>query len=120
MRLSYCSTSNVESLRRAACAVHDPDSALEAVERHDPSGWPLAAAFRYRAIRLRRARTIRLCDWCLTDNRRCHDSRRPRTDKCWKAYRRHQWWGGPSHETKAPCFARVGHDSTLSTLKRVQ
>lgn len=92
MRLCCYSKPNSESLPYAQCVGGDPDSALEAQERHNPAGWPLSSAFRYRALRLRNDRVLRLCDRCLTDNRRCHDSRRSGANpKNWKAYRRHQW-----------------------------
>lgn len=91
MRLSYSSKLNVESWCCASRAAFDPDSALEAVERHNTGSWALSAGFRYRATSLRRARVLRLCERCLKKRRRCHDSRRPRTFRSWKAYRRHQW-----------------------------
>lgn len=92
MRLSYPSTSTVESLRRCASrASGDPESALENEERHHVQRWPLASSFRYRAIRLWKDGDLRLCDRCLMSGRRCSDSRRRGNPKNWKAYRRHQW-----------------------------
>jgi hypothetical protein len=92
MRLRCYSKPNLESVPCAERAVGDLDSALESEERHNPGGWPLSSAFRYRALRLRKDGTLRLCDWCLTNKRRCQDSRRSGFNpKCWKAYRRHQW-----------------------------
>jgi len=91
MRLFYRSKPNFESLSCASRRAATPHIELERQERHNPAGWPLSSAFRYRALRLRKDGVLRLCDWCLTDNRRCNDSRRPRTSKNWKAYRRLQW-----------------------------
>lgn len=91
MRLSHRSKPDFESLSCVPWTAADPNIDLELVERHNPAGWPLSSAFRYRALRLRKDGVLRLCDWCLTDSRRCNDSRRPRTFKNWKAYRRHQW-----------------------------
>jgi hypothetical protein len=91
MRLSYNSKHKLESLNRGATAAPDPEHALAERERRDPSGWPLASAFRYRAVRLRRARKLRLCSVCQLGRRRCNDSRRPRVIKSWKAYRHFQW-----------------------------
>lgn len=91
MRLSPRSKSYFESLRCVPSTAADPNTELEHVERHNPAGWQLASAFRYRALRLRKDGVLRLCDWCLTAHRRCNDSRRPHIFKNWKAYRRHQW-----------------------------
>jgi hypothetical protein len=92
MRLSYHSTSTVESPCRCPLrAVGDPESALENEERHHIKRWPLSSSFRYRALRLRKDGVLRLCDRCLLSGRRCSDSRRCRNLRNWKAFRRRQW-----------------------------
>lgn len=90
MRLPLRSRVTFELLSCAASAAPDPNIELEHEERQ-PARWPLSAALRYRALRLRNDRVLRLCDVCLRNRRRCHDSRRPRTDKSWKTYRLQQW-----------------------------
>lgn len=94
MHLSDRSKSNFESLHCCAfSAASDAEPALESEDRHHIRRWPITSGFRAHALRLHKARELRLCNWCLRKRRRCWDSRRRHHNlqKSWKAFRRYQW-----------------------------
>ena len=56
----------------------------------DADAYPYCEGVRYRVAAL--AAYFRLCEYCLTSNRRCPDSSRKHAKpRSWKRYRRTQW-----------------------------